>query len=206
MTVIVASSCYEGTNLYLYTENPSSPTPPVTIGTNAIAMLQGAQAIANDSLAIGVQSYTHTKGSMVFANGRFGTSGDCQNGKYLLRNITASNLFTDLYVDGVGGSTKLVLPDDSTWTFIIHVTGHRTDVDDGHAGFKAEGVIYRGSGAATTAFQGSVSTSVISRSNAQWNINIIANTASGSLDVQVKGQSGKIIRWAGLIQTIEVKN
>lgn len=197
-----------GTTLALYSESSTLPSPPTTLGTNSIALGSGAATSvgATGSIAIGSQSLTRHIGALVFANGRFGSSGDVQAGKYLLRTVTVNGTATEAFLDGTGGTARLVIPDDSTWTFTATVTGHRTDQNDGHAGYKIQGVVYRRSGAATVAFQGAPVKTVLAESNSVWDINITADTTTGSLMIKVTGQAGKIIRWAALIETVEVTN
>lgn len=190
----------------LYSENAATPSVPSATGTNSIALLQESHAAADDSLAIGKQSLTRHPGAINIASGRFGSSGDCQKGQYFLRIVTANNLFNEAFMDGVGGSQRLTLPDDSTWTFRATVTAHRTDAADGHAGWEVHGVVYRQTGAANTFLQGNITKNVIARSNGQWDINITADTTNGSLKFEVKGQAGKNIRWAISVETLEVTN
>lgn len=214
MSVIVAKSGASapgggsGPTLELYDENPLSPTPPAAEGENSVALGMGAQTAtgANNSIAIGNQSLARHQGAQVFANGRFSTTGDVQAGKYLLRTITTTHVSQEVFLDGVGGSQRLTLPDDSTWTFTITATGHRTDASDGHAGYKFQGVIYRRSGPSTIAFQGIPVKDILSESNTEWDINITADTSTGSLRIVVTGQSAKIIRWGVLVETVEVTN
>lgn len=194
--------------LKLYAENASSFTTPVAAGTNSIALGDGAQTASGaiDSLAIGNQSLARTQGGVVQASGRFTTSGDAQAGRYLLRSNTINAFPTELFIDGTAGTVRLILPDDSTWTYKITVTGHRTDVQNGHAGYTVQGVIFRGSGAATTALQGTPNKTVLSESNPVWDINISADSVNGSLKITVTGESGKTIRWLALAETVEVTN
>jgi hypothetical protein len=194
--------------LKLYSENPSAQTSPVAIGINSVAIGNGAQTdtSAPDSIALGAQSLARIRGSVVQANGRFGSTGDAQVGRYLLRTHTVNAAATEMFVDGTGGSTRLTLPDNSTWHFTATVTGHRTDAGDGHAGYRVEGVIYRNSGANTIAIQGSVIKSIVAESNPSWDINIVADSTNGSLKINVTGQTGKTIRWVALVDTVEITN
>lgn len=195
-----------GTALVLYSENPSAPTNASSPGLNAVAIGFGSEASATKSLAIGEQALTRIPGSVVVASGRFGTQGDAQVGKYLVRATTPGNAPTELLVDGTGGSTRLVLPDDATWTFRATVTGHETTPGNGHAGFEITGVIYRGSGAGTIAFQGAPNVSVIGRSSTAWKAAVAVDTVNGALKISVTGQSGKTIRWLAHVETVEVTN
>lgn len=194
--------------LSLYDENASGFTAPVATGTNSIALGSGAEtsSAASGSLAIGLQSLARTQGGVVQASGRFASNGDAQTGRYLVRTVTINNSPTELFVDGTAGSVRVVLPDDSTWSFRIQVTAHRTDVGNGHAGYVAQGVIYRGSGAATTSLQGSINKTVLAESNASWDINITADTTNGSLKITGTGENGKTIRWLAVIETVEITN
>jgi hypothetical protein len=191
----------------LYAEQLNSPVAyPFAGANNSVAIGAGAQIQtgADYSLALGLQSLSRHHGGMVFASGRFGSTGDAQAGSYLLRTTTVNATFTEALLDGAGGTQRLVLPDDSTWSFRVRITGHRTDVSDGHAGYTVEGVIYRAAGAATTAFQGIPIKNVLAESDSQWDINITADTTNGSLKVDVKGQPGKTIRWVAFVETLEV--
>ena len=195
-------------NLSLYSESTSVFVAPIASGANSIALGDGAQteASAVDSLAIGNQSLARTQGSVVQASGRFASTGDAQTGRYLMRSHTINALPVELFINGTAGGVRLVLPDDSTWTFKVTITGHRTDASNGHAGYTAAGVIYRASGASTTAIQGSVQKTVLAESNQSWDINISADPTYGSLKITVTGEAGKTIRWVALVETVEVTN
>lgn len=193
----------------LYSERPvSSPTLPAPAADNSLALGSGAQTAvgADRSIAIGDQSLARHMGAMVFANGRFGSSGDVQSGRYLLRTHTTSATPIEAFLDGTSGTARLVLPDNCTWTFKATVTAHRTDVNDGHAGYEIRGVVFRNSGAATISFQGSPIRTVLAESNSPWDINITPDPTTGALKITVTGQAGKTIRWAILIDTLEVTN
>jgi len=195
--------------LNLYNEKSSAFTAPVANGTNSIALGEGAgtAASAPESLAIGLYSVARTQGEVVQASGRFSTNGDAQAGRYLLRGTTSDGSLTELFVNGTPvGGIRLVLQDNCTWTFKVTVTAHRTDVGDGHAGYTAEGVIYRGAGAANTFIQGRVNKTVLAESNPAWDINTDADIANGSLRVRVTGEAGKQIRWVALVETVEITN
>jgi hypothetical protein len=193
--------------LALYDENSITPTAPAALGVNSIALGSGAQTntSADKSLAIGDQSLARTNSSMVFAGGRFGSTGDAQVGKYLLRTITINNTATEAFIDGANGSIRLILPDDATWSFSAMITAHQTN-GVGRAGYKLEGVIYRVAGANTTAIQGRVLKTVLAESSPAWDINIVADTVNGALKVIALGENSKTIRWVCSIDTVEITN
>jgi len=220
--------------LYLYKETPVAAVAPVASGSNSVAigsastasaqdaMAHGtsttasgigsialgsnATATADNSIALGNQAVARHLGAEVLANNKFGSSGDAQAGRYLLRTVTANAVLTELFLDGVAGVQRLVLADDSTWNFKIRITGHRTDASDGHAGYEFNGIIYRAVGVGTTSFTGAPSKTVIAESNAPWNAQISADIVNGSLKIEVKGEAGKTIRWLALVESVEVSN
>lgn len=195
-----------GSSLELIQEYAATPTPPAALGYNSVAIGSGASAEAANSLAIGDQSISRLYGGVVQASGRFQSSGDAQVGRYLLRTHTVNSTSTEAFLDGTNGSSRLLLPDDSTWTFKATVVGHRTDATGGHAGYVVEGVIYRMSGAGTTGLLGIPVKTVLAESNTPWDINITADPVHGSLKVDVTGQAGKVIRWLILVETVEITN
>ncbi len=190
----------------LYDENYTDAPLPTASGANSIALGAGSTAAAEKSFAIGEQAVARHKGGFVRAAGRFNLQGDAQVGQYILKAVTTNNFQREMFLDGPAGTSALILPDESTWTFDATVTAHRTDGLDGHAGFKIRGVIYRGTGATSVAFQGVPIVEIISRSNPTWNINTIANSVNGSLSFQVQGESSKTIRWVASVQTVEITN
>jgi hypothetical protein len=206
---------YDGTTwqviaqkLNLYDEKTNGFIAPVAQALDSIALGSGAETAttATGSLAIGLQSLGRLPGGVVQASGRFASNGDAQAGRYMLRTTTISSSPTEMFINGTAGLSRLILPDDSTWTFRITVTGHRTDLGNGHAGYTAAGVIYRGAGAPSTAIQGSVQKVVLAESNPSWDINISADNINGSLKVTVTGENSKTIRWVALIETVEITN
>jgi len=109
-----------------------------------------------------------------------------------LRTVTTNGAWTQAFIDGTGGSEQLTLIDASTWTFTATITGHRTDITGGHAGYKIEGVVYRDSGAGTIAFQGKIVKTVLAESNSAWDVTALVDTSTGSLILKVLGESGEL--------------
>jgi hypothetical protein len=192
----------------LYNEKVNGFTAPVAQALDSVAIGSGAETAPSgtNSLAIGKQSYSRIPGGFVQSAGRFTNPGDAQVGRYIVRGTTISPAAQELFVDGTGGNQRIVLPDDSTWTFKVTVTAHRTDIGNGHAGYTAAGVIYRNAGVASTAIQGSVQKTVLAESNPVWDINITADAINGSLKISVTGEASKTIRWVALVETVEITN
>lgn len=200
---------FNGTNwvnqdvrLKLYAENPVSPAVPTASGANSIALGSEAEAAAANSLAFGQQSLARYPG-ITQANGRFGSQGDAQVGRYILRSTSINASQTELFLDGTGGSQRLTLPSDSTWMFNITVVGHRTDAMDGHAGYKISGVVFR-QGTINTALLGAPTKQILSETDPAWDAFVEVN--HDSLVVKAIGEMGKTIRWMALVETVEITN
>ncbi len=191
-TLVYADVAGSGKALQLYAENAATPIVPTAAGTNAVAIGSGASA--------------SIFGSKAFANGDFATPGDAQEGLYVLRNVTTTATATDLYLDGTGVSQRLVVGNNSVWTFDILVSARRTDAVGGGAGYRFVGVVRKDATAASTTLIGAVSKTVIGETDAPWDANCTANTTNGDLRVTVTGQASKTIRWVATVRTSEVTN
>src|SRR5271167_430983 len=196
---------HSSSSLKLYTENPQvGYISPSALGNNAVGIGYAANAGADKSLAIGEQSQSRIVGGVVQASGRFASTGDAQTGRYMVRTVTTNGSQTEAFVDGVGGSVRLVLLDNSTWNFRVTVTAQRADVANGWAGYELKGVIYRVIGASSVALQGIISSEQIGATNQAWKVTATPDTVNGSLKITVKGETGKQIRWLALVETVEV--
>lgn len=189
--------------LQLYAENPSTPTAPNATGTNAVAIGSGSLASAIGSYATGDGTNASIWGGKTFANGSFATAGDAQHGIYVLRNITTDNTVTELFLDGVAASQRLVLPNNSVFTFDILIAGRRTDAVGGGAGYRFVGVARKDTTSGSMTFVGTPSKTVLGETDAPWDSTISADTVNGSIKVTVTGQNAKTIRWVATVQTTE---
>lgn len=200
---------FDGTNwvnqdvrLKLYAENPVAHAAPIATGNNSIALGSESTAQAPNSLAFGPQSLSRFPG-ITQANGRFGSQGDAQVGRYLLRSTSINASHTELFLDGTGGNQRLTLPSDTTWMFNITVVGHRTDASDGHAGYKLSGVVFR-QGTINTSLLGTPTKHILSETDPSWDAFVEVN--ADSLVVKTVGEMGKTIRWLALVETVEITN
>ena len=196
-----------GTALQLYTENPSTPTAPVATGTNAVAIGSGASATAVGSFAEGAGSSARVFGQKAYANGSFATAGDAQHGVYVLRNLTTvGTTYFELFLDGVAGAERLVLPNNSVFVFDILVAARRTDTTGGGAGYRFVGVARKDTTSGSITFVGTPSKTIIGETNTVWDARVSADTTNGSLMVEVRGEAAKDISWVATVMTTEVTN
>ncbi len=138
-----------------------------------------------------------TAGDVVIANGAVRNR--------VIYNETTNTTATELFVDG-DGSTRLIIADDTSWTFSIYIVAKRTDASGESAGYKYEGVIDRQSGAGTTALVGTISETIFAEDSSPWSVTVMADTTNGSLKVEVTGEAGKDISWLGRVELSEVFN
>lgn len=200
------SLVYADLPIQLFVENPSTPIAPLAGGTNSVAIGSGSEASGVGSFAIGDGTNASIFGSRAFANGSFATAGDAQQGMYVLRNITTTNTATDLFLDGVAATQRLVVGNNSVWTFDILVAGRRTDATGGGAGYRFVGVLRKDTTSASITFVGTPSKTVLGETNAAWDVSLTANTTNGDLRVTVTGENTKTIRWVATVVTSEVTN
>ena len=69
----------------------------------------------------GTGEIVQTAAGTVQRNGNFSTAGDAQSMTYVLRGTSNGDFFSEIFLDG--SSTKMVLPDDTTWAFDALIVG-----------------------------------------------------------------------------------
>lgn len=200
------SLVYNDLPLKLYAENPSSPIAPTATGSNARAFGSGASASAVGGQAFGDGASATIWGSTTFANGKFATAGDAQHGTYILRNVTTSATVTELFLDGASATQRMILPNNSVFTFSILIAARRTDAVGGGASYRIEGGIRKDATAASTTFIGTPSRSILGETNVPWDATVAVDTTNGALKVSVTGEASKTIRWVAVVNTCEVTN
>lgn len=206
VTPTFRSLAYADLPIKLYTENVSSPVTPTVTGTNAVAIGSRSTASGTNSIAIGSGSNSSIYGSQEFANGNFATAGDAQSGLYVLRNITTTATATELFLDGTAGTQRIVVPNNSVWTFDILVAARRTDATGGGAGYRFTGVLRKDTTAGTLTFVGTPSKQVLGETNTAWDATLAVDTTNGSLKISATGEASKTIRWVATVTTSEVTN
>lgn len=197
------SLAYADLPIVLFKENPSSPVALVASGNNSVAIGSGASSTGANAIAHGAGSSSNVANIVTFANGSFASAGDAQSIRVVLRNSTTNATTTELFIDG--SAQRLVLPNNSAWTYNIQVVGRRTDATGGYAMYNFVGGIVRDATAATTTIPASSRTTIFETDGA-WNCTISADTTNGSLKINVTGQAAKTIRWVATIELTQVTN
>lgn len=172
--------------LELYKENGVSAVAPTATGNNALALGSGATA-------------TRT-GELAHASGVFSASGDAQSIEMVVRGSTTNSTAVEL----TAGGDRAVLDNDAAWTFTVQVIGLRTD-GAAAAGYRFDGVIYRGATASSIAFIGTPSKNILGETSFAYDAAVVADAATGALRVDVTGPDSATVRWVATIRATQVK-
>lgn len=195
--------------LQLYAENASTPTAPSATGTNAVAIGNGSAASATNAIALGQGTSASIFGTKAIANGSFATAGDSQEVIAVLRNITSNATATELFLDGSGASQRLVLPNNSAWTYTIKISCRRTDATGSLGSWIFNGFIYKNGTAGSTTNAGIASKTTVARIGSIAGANdptVTADTTNGSLKVTVTGNAAQTYRWVATAYLTQVTN
>jgi hypothetical protein len=190
----------------LYTENSLTPTAPSATGTNSIAEGSGSSATGTNTYANGAGTNASVWGSKSFANGNFATAGDAQFSVLVARCLTTTATPTIMYLDGTAATQRMVLPNNSLWTFSAIVSARRTDATGFGAGFKLEGVIKKDTTAGSTTLVGTPSLSILGRTTSTWTVAATADTTNGALTLTVTGVASQNLSWVATVTLTQVTN
>lgn len=174
----------------LQVENPVTPVISTATGANSQTLGSGANATLIGQIAT--------------ASGRFAANGDAQSSTFVLRNTTSSATLTELFLDGA--SARMIVPNNSVWTFDILVSGRRTDATGGAAGYRFNGVLRKDTTSGSIAFVGVPSKQVLGETTASMDSSVAVDLTNGSLNVRVVGIAAQTFRWVAVVRTSEVRN
>lgn len=138
------------------------------------------------------------------SNGNFTTAGDAQVMNYVLRGTTNDATFTEIFLNG--SSTRMVIPDDTTWAFDALIVA-RLGTQQASAAYNVFGCIDNESG--TVAMVGSVQYGTAIEDNPltnDWDVQFTADDTNDSLKLEVKGGTGHLdtVRWVANIRVSQV--
>ena len=158
----------------------------------------GEQNFATGAFATvpgGNRSVASLHGQMSHASGMFDAFGDAQASEFVLRNVTADDTPTELFLDG--SAHRLTIAEGQTVTFEGLVAAHAGGGDS--AGFRIWGVIENFDG--TTSLLGVSGPERIREAGSTWDVTFDADDVNGALRIRVTGETGKTIRWVASIRT-----
>jgi len=162
------------------------------------AALGGKYAQANGvySVAAGYRSTARSiYGANAFASGRFGTHGDAQERRMVLRRSSTSATPVVLTSDAGAASTtnQIILPNNSCFMIRGMSACLRTDMAGDRAEYEWSCGIYRGANAASTVIDYS-NVDVRYEGDATFDFTLAADTTNGGLTISFVGASGKTVR------------
>jgi len=92
----------------------------------------GTAASGIGATAFGQNSSAYLSGQLAYANGLLNDSGDAQGSMMVLRRQITGTSQTELFLDGVGASLRMILPaTNSVWNFRVDVVGACSDSGNG---------------------------------------------------------------------------
>jgi len=197
----ISGSAYIGGNVRIL------GTAVTTGTTNGALVVSGDASFAGKNLIVGSGAATRNiVGAKIYSNGAFASQGDAQAGVYILRRQVTGTSFNNLTADNSapGATNQVIMPDNSSYSFSILVTGKSTTSNDEGA-WQFNGVISRYNGAGTTVLR-VVNKTKIWSSVVQWDCTVTADSSLGGLVVQVKGDGANTVRFVANVQTSEVTN
>ena len=182
----------------------------ITDSTDATAISSAALTVAGGvgigaNILVGTGAITRSGALQnAFASGSFSVAGDAQAGIYVLRRSVNSTTPTALTSDGstASSSNQIVLPNDATFAFKILVTARALSSND-EAAWEFNGVIARDTGAGTTAVK-IVNKTKIWSSVAGYNVDVVADTANGALQILANSGDTSVVRFVAKVETTEV--
>ena len=208
---VAATLSVSGTSIYV-TNGAGSITlaGPKFVSEFTTAPINAPTATASQSIAIGTGAKAATYGVLATANGQFATAGDAQAMQAVYRAITTTTGASELFLDGAGATQRLVLPNNSAWTFSIKVVARRTDAIGTIGSWIFTGVIYQDVIAPITpAISGLSKTTIARVGNISTSANdptVSADTTYGSLKISVPGIAANTIRWVATVDLAQVTN
>ena len=138
-------------------------------------------------------------GEQAYASGSFATVGDAQTSLYVLRQETADENLTEMFLDG--SAERITLAVNRVMTFDILVVGSHL-YSGSAAGYQVTGVIRNNNGATT--FVGTPVVTTLGESVASWDVQVTADNTFDALVVKVQGSIGTTVRWVASVRTVEM--
>lgn len=160
--------------------------------------LAGQRNTIDGSFACGHGIWSTSRGMqsvLSHACGRFGTLGDAQFRRFVLRaeSTSATPVVLTLNGSSAGSSNQIILPNNSCFRIRGETACLRTDVAGNRATYSWTASVYRGSSAASTVLDAS-NVDVVHESDATFNFTLAADTTEGGLTISFVGASGKTVR------------
>lgn len=172
-------------------------------GADSFVVGSNNTASGSYSAASGLRSKATRYGQKAQASGYFAAVGDAQTSTLTARRVITTATPTELRIDG--GSTQLVLDDDTTWAFRIAVVARNTATDGESAAYFVTGCIRRGAGVGTTTLVGTPTVTAYEDAAiaSAWDFAVSADTTNGALSMKGTAEAAKNVQWVARIELTE---
>jgi hypothetical protein len=148
----------------------------------------------------GQRAVADRSGMVAHASGRFSSDGDAQKVEFILRNKTTNATATTLFLNGLNAG--LTIPNGKVMSFIIDVTGIRSD-GSAVSYFVRKGAIKNVSN--TVSLVGSIETiGTDIEDDAATDVAITANNTDKTLQINVTGVASQTWRWVAILRGTEI--
>lgn len=180
-----------------------------TTGYNTLASGQSSKAsgdrttaAANWSSAEGSRAFATRQGEKAYANGRFAADGDCQFTENILRNELTGVGPAELFLDGVAATLRILFADNTSYGITAQIMSRDNTGNTNH--YIIEGTFKRGVGAGTVVQVGALTTRVIAEDQAGADATLVADPATGGLNVVVTGIANVTLRWIAHVKMVSI--
>ena len=182
-------------------------------GVNNDASAIGATAIGGHtntadgqySFAAGQRSHTGgVYGRSVYGSGFFGSNGDAQGSKYILRGATTSANARPITTNGsatASATNQVIAATDTCVTFHGTVVAMQNGAQ-AYGGWEIKGMLVNDGGTTSLAL-GNVS-DMAANNASNWVVALSADNTNNALAITVTGEASHNIRWVANVQTSEV--
>ena len=152
--------------------------------------------------ADGQYAKTRDAYQQAFAPGQFTKAGDAQTSVYIIKRVTTTDALAPL---GIGGGSvgPLIDVDVSVAFSALVIARHEGGSDT--AAWKVEGVLRRGASGAPVVIGTPAITSMGSDTGTTgWAVSSVTGGSTGGLNLNVKGDVTRPVRWVARVTTVEV--
>lgn len=131
-----------------------------------------------------------------------GASSSVFSNTYTLTGTTFNGVETEIFISGMANA-RIPVTINKTVYYLIEIAGRRTD------GTTMESVVISQrcaalNNAGTTSDLGSITETILFRSDANFNADARSSDTTDSLNIYVQGATGKTITWKVVVQTVEI--
>ena len=190
-------------------DNDVSGTGSTADGAYNIVSGAYSAAVGNRNVVLGGYGradgqYAKTRDAyqQTFAPGKFTNDGDSQTSVYIINRKTPNDALAPL---GIGGSAVGPMISPNTTFVFTAIIGARHEDGTDSAGWEIKGMLQRGeTGAPTVIGTPTITALGASTGAAAWAIYSVSGGSTGGLQIVVKGDGVRTVRWIARITVVEV--